>query len=332
MVLVYTLLLSCSSGKYKPKKNLKIVFYNVENLFDLENEPGKRDGEFTPGGSKKWTKERYNKKLQDLSKVLVSIDSFDLPEVVGLCEVENINVVGDLFKTGALASGGYGLVHFESPDFRGIDCALAYRKPEMEVLDSKAINVSFDDDPGYVTRDVLYVKGKMKNKQVFHFFVNHWPSRIGGLEKTSHKRKHVAAIVKTKVDSILAEEPGANIVIMGDMNDEPHNASIAEILGAHQEISPSSVLVNMMAPQAKQGKGSYNFRGNWNMLDNIIVSKALFDGKGYDCITGAGEVFSKEWMEYKNKEGKVSPNRTYGGPNYYGGISDHFPVYISLGR
>ena len=333
IIIVLLLVFSCSDKKYNPKKNLTIVFYNVENLFDLEDEAGKQDEEFTPEGTKKWTKDRYAKKLSDLSKVLSSVNTQELPEVIGLCEVENKKVVEDVFKSGDFAVAKYKVVHYESPDFRGIDCALAYNSAEMEVLSSQAIRISFAGEPDYGTRDILYVKGRMNNKQDFHFFVNHWPSRIGGSEKTEPYRMHVASVVKTKVDSILSEELRASIVIMGDMNDEPNNKSILETLGASQKLDANSALVNLMAPVAKEGKGTYNFRGNWNMLDNMIISSALaVGGKGYVCEEMRGNIFREEWMEYKNDKGETSPNRTYGGPNYYGGISDHFPVYISLSR
>ena len=332
LIAVLFLVLSCSDKKYNPKKNLTIVSYNVENLFDLIDEEAKQDEEFTPDGNKHWTQGRYNKKLSDLSQVLSAINGQELPEIIGLCEVENKKVVEDLFKNGEFDPKNYGIVHYESPDFRGIDCALAYNTAEVEVVKSEPIHVSFPDEPDYFTRDVLYVKAKMSNKEIFHFFVNHWPSRIGGNEKTEPNRIFVASLVKAKTDSILTENPNANIVIMGDMNDEPGNKSIMGTLQASLEIDANSQLINMMAPAYEEGKGTYNFRGDWNMLDNIIVSRSLFDGKGFDCVDKKGHVFSQDWMEYTNQNGQVSPNRTYGGPNYYGGISDHFPVYIRLSR
>ncbi|VAW18119.1 hypothetical protein MNBD_BACTEROID01-1381 [hydrothermal vent metagenome] len=325
-------LLSCSGGKYNTKRNLTVVFYNVENLFDIFNEPGKHDGEFTPEGVKKWTEERYNKKLADLSKVLSSINHEELPELIGLCEVENREVVEELLHTGGLQNAEYRVVHFESPDFRGIDVALAYRAGEFSVIAQEPIHISFENNPGYHTRDILYVKGRTNNREVFHIFVNHWPSRIGGAAKTEPKRIFVAAILRSRVDSILSVEPNANIIIMGDMNDEPANKSLESVLKASYSLSSKdNGLVNLMFKLDKEGKGSYKYRGKWNMLDNLVVSSGLFDKKGFRC-TGYGVVFHKKWMEYKNRNGSIFPNRTYGGPNYYGGISDHFPVYFRMVR
>ena len=323
---------SCKTESYNQKRNLTIAFYNVENLFDLENEPGKSDGEFTPEGEKKWTQERYEKKLNDISKVLSSINEFELPEIIGFAEVENEKVLRDLVQTENLNKGNYKIAHFESPDFRGIDCALIYRPDEFKVEKTYPVPVKFDDDPDYLTRDILYVKGILNNKEELNIFVNHWPSRIGGEEQTEPKRVGVAQILKAKIDSVLEANPEANIIVMGDMNDEPANKSLAETLGAQKPGTSGSKLVNLMYPEFDVKNGSYFYRGNWNMLDNIIVSSGLFDDKGFQCSSKQGYIFRRDWMEFKNSNGQISPNRTYGGPNYYGGISDHFPVYFQLSR
>lgn len=331
-VFAIVFLFSCSKGDFNSKHNLTIAFYNVENLFDLEDEPGKMDEEFMPNSEKKWNQERYIKKLNDLSKVLSSINRNELPEIIGLCEVENKKVVEDLVKTGQLVNGKYKVVHYGSPDFRGIDCALVYRSDEFMVINSFPIKVNFKDEPNYLTRDILYVKGKTKNREEFHIFVNHWPSRIGGTEQTEFKRIEVATILKGKIDSIQTTDALANIVVLGDMNDEPSNNSLAKILMAQKPETLNADFVNLMFPVQKNGKGSYVYQGNWNMLDNIVVSKSLLDEKGFKCVDKKGFVFHEDWMEFKNKDGQISPNRTYGGPNYYGGISDHFPVYFTLQR
>ncbi|MCG6188418.1 endonuclease/exonuclease/phosphatase family protein [Maribellus maritimus] len=328
----FVLFSSCSKEKSENRKNLTIAFYNVENLFDTVDEPGKMDEEFTPGSDKQWTDERYRKKLQDISAVLSSIDKKELPEIIGLCEVENKKVVSDLVHTDKLAAGKYGIVHYESPDVRGIDCALVYRPDEFKVLDCLPVHITFKNEPDYKTRDILYVKGRTKNREVFHLFVNHWPSRIGGEEQTEPKRVAVAAVLRAKIDSVLHVNPKAKIIVMGDMNDEPVNKSLSETLSAGIPGKSNKELVNLMYPDDLQNLGSYNFRGNWNMLDNLIVSTNLLDEEGFQCKDKKGFVFHEEWMEYKNNRGEVSPNRTYGGPNYYGGISDHFPVYFKLQR
>jgi predicted extracellular nuclease len=330
-LLLTVIIHSFANAGYIKKRNLTVVFYNVENLFDTENTPGGNDAEFTPESEKKWTPERYQKKLEDISKVLASVNQKELPEIIGLCEVENRKVLDDLVKKEPLAGGKYEIVHFESPDFRGIDAALLYRPNEFKVSWSAPIKVSFADEPNFTTRDILYVKGKTLNREEFHIFVNHWPSRIGGVEQTEPKRIAIARLLKSKIDSVQNVNPEANIIVMGDMNDEPSNKSLNEVLSAKSPETENAALINLMYPLHDAKQGSYNYRGNWNMLDNIIISAGLLDDKGFKSVEKQGFVFREEWMEYHNN-GQISPNRTYGGPNYYGGVSDHFPVFFQMKR
>ena len=316
------LLVSCQSGK--EYRQVTVVQYNVENLFDTQDDPHTLDNEFLPESEKKWTASRCNKKLNDIARVLTDINPGDLPEIIGLAEVENQQVLEDLVKTNAMAPGNYRIVHQDSPDRRGIDVALLYRPDEFKFISFEAVPV----DPGFETRDILHVYGKFK-KENFHFFVNHWPSRIGGLEKSEPARVVAAQTLKRKVEEVLAQDPDARIVILGDMNDEPENKSLKTVLGAGMPDS-NSQLVNLMMPLALEKKGTYNYRGTWNMLDNLVVSSNLMDRKGFRVTPPFGVIFREAWMEYTDKKGNVSPNRTYGGPNYYGGVSDHFPVYFEL--
>lgn len=329
---VFIVVWSCTSPENSGDENLTVVFYNVENLFDTEDDPRKNDDEFTPQSEKKWDKTRYNKKLEDIAKVIAGINKNDLPEIVGLCEVENKKVLNDLVKTGLLANGNYKMVHQESRDHRGIDCALIYRPDEFTVSDYYTVPVHFEDDPGYTTRDILYVKGQTGNQEEFHIFVNHWPSRSGGLAQTEPKRLKAAVILKAKLDLVMAAEPNAHIIVMGDLNDEPDNKSLLEIIEAQPPSASGAKLINLMYPDFEKGRGSYNFRGNWDMLDNLIVSSGLLDDEGFRVVNDRGFIYQKPWMEYRNSDGEVSPNRTYGGPNYYGGVSDHFPVCFTLKR
>ncbi len=322
VALLIVLAVACRTGQQAGK--LTVVSYNVENLFDTEDDPHRNDNEFLPESDKQWTMERYDKKLTDISRVLTGISPEDLPAIIGLVEVENRRVLEDLVKTDAMAKGNYAIVHEDSPDLRGIDVALLYRPDQFTMLDYEVLTV----DPGFTTRDILHVHGKF-GKEVFHFFVNHWPSRIGGLDKTEQGRMVAAVILKAKIDEVVAQDPKANIVVMGDMNDEPQNRSLSEALQAGLPGSHSK-LVNLMAPLALEGKGTYNYRGNWNMLDNLVVSSTLLDDHGYQVVSSTGHIYRADWMEYTNNKGEVSPNRTYGGPNYYGGVSDHFPVYFEL--
>ena len=327
-ILIFAVVILFLGGCKSEKSALSVAFYNTENLFDTIDDPHKNDNEFLPGSEKKWTTERYQKKLDDIARVISEIDTVSGPAFVGLCEVENRKVLDDLVATSVLAPAKYSVAHIESPDVRGIDVALLYRSDRFQLDNIEALPINFPDEPNYKTRDILHVSGKI-GKEEFHFFVNHWPSRIGGNEKTEPNRVFVASVLKQKVDEVLAGNKKANIVIMGDMNDEPENKSLFETLSAKMPGSGSS-LVNLMLPADQQNLGSYSYRGDWNMLDNLVVSASLLDGKGFDVADGQGFIFRKKWMEFTNSREEVSPNRTYGGPNYYGGVSDHFPVYFVL--
>jgi endonuclease/exonuclease/phosphatase family metal-dependent hydrolase len=244
-----------------------------------------------------------------------------------LAEIENQMVLEDLVNTDQLKNQ-YGIIHEESPDYRGIDVALLYRKDAFKEISHETLPVNFPDDPKFKTRDILYVKGILGKKEV-HIFVNHWPSRIGGDEKTEPKRILAASVLKLKVDQILATDPKARIIIMGDMNDEPVNRSLKEILGADAPDSGSK-LVNLMLPEKTAGRGTYFYNGNWNMLDNLVVSEKILHGSGMKVEGQKGTVFHSEWMIFTNKEGIKTPNRTYVGNKYVAGVSDHFPVYFKI--
>ena len=327
-VLIFVLPLIVFFACKNVETGLTVAFYNTENLFDTEDDPHKNDNEFLPGSEKQWTTERYQKKLNDIARVFSEIDTLNLPVIIGLCEIENRKVLEDLIATRRLSSGNYAIAHQESPDTRGIDVALLYRPDDFRLTGFEAIPIVFEKEPGHKTRDILHVSGTLK-KETFHVFVNHWPSRIGGENESEQDRVFVASVLKKKVDEVLSGNPSANIIIMGDMNDEPQNKSLQEILGAKAPESKAR-LANLMLPLDQQKQGTYFYQNEWNMLDNLVVSHSLLNGKGLDVKGAQGYIFRKNWMEFKNNRGVVSPNRTYGGARYYGGVSDHFPVYFVL--
>lgn len=313
-------------------KELLVVSYNVENLFDTKDDPSNPgDNEFTPESEKNWTQERYDKKISDLAKVISSID-IELPDIVGLCEVENRQVIEDLISDTSLSAGNYGIVHEQSPDPRGIDVALIYKKSEFEYVSHEAIKVKLPDNAKYRTRDILHVMGVVLEKDTFHIFVNHWKSRSGGVAETEHKRINAAKILRAEVDKILDKNPAANIIIMGDLNDEPQNTSVSKTLNATNNRSAKDYkeLYNVLYNKDLNNEGSYSYKGNWNMIDNIIISQNLLGNRlGFHVAKNDGEVFMPKWiLYYQTKADKYVPNKTYGGKNYYGGISDHLPVYI----
>jgi len=220
-------------------KNYRLAFYNVENLFDLVDDPKTKDEEFTPTGEKKWTSERYQTKLDHLTKVVAGME---YPAILGISEVENEQVLKDWCEKTSMSQHDYGIVHYDSPDFRGIDVGLLYQKKAFKVEKSETIQINFPKEivEDYTTRDVLVVKGILQNLPVT-IFVNHWPSRRGGLEKSEPKRMYVAQQVRKKVDEILKNDANANIILMGDFNDEPENNSLRKGLNASYQVQGERV-------------------------------------------------------------------------------------------
>lgn len=310
------------------KKAISIGFYNVENLFDTVDDPEKEDDEFLPSGEKQWTEERYADKITKLSTVISQLGP-DLPAIVGLCEVENQAVIEDLAAANALKKGEYSFVHYESGDERGIDVAMLYQKKLFKVIYSKPILVPLPETER-PTRDILYVKGKVSKGPELHVFVNHWPSRWGGQEQSEFKRLSAAKTLKAAIDSVMGTDPNALIICMGDFNDYPSNKSITEILKA-DSLNTDSKMVNLMHGLQKDQRGSYNYKGEWDFLDQIIVSRTLTDYELPDIVSSSTKPFFFDDMLYLNEEyGDIKTNRTYAGTKYFGGYSDHLPVYTIL--
>jgi len=305
------------------KTPIRIAFYNVENLFDTKDDPKTLDEEFTPKSDKEWTDERYQEKLDHLAEVFAGMD---YPDVIGVCEVENKQVLEDLIAKTSMAKHGYQIEHKESPDIRGIDVGLLYKKDAFKTLTVSTTRIDFPTDivEDYTTRDVLTVEGELCDKRKVAFMVNHWPSRRGGVKESSPKREYVASQVMRKVSELLSADN--QVILMGDFNDEPHNPSIEKVLGAGCSAYPPkdapTVLENCMCPLDRIGAGSYNYRGNWNMIDQFIVSKGL----QVENVT----VFNEPFMLYQDKKYGPKPSRSYGGPRYFGGYSDHLPIYMDL--
>jgi len=333
---VFAIFFSCKISKTPTEvitqKDFRIGFYNVENLFDTIDIDGKADEEFTPQSKKKWNTERYFKKLNDLAKV---VDGMNYPAILGLCEVENATVIRDFITETTLKNHDYGYVHFDSPDFRGIDVAMIYQKRIFQVLDSETIEINFPKsiigEEKYTTREILHVKGIFAKRDTLHLYINHFPSRRGGLKASEPKRTYVAEQLMKSINDVFSKNKNANVLLMGDFNDEPDNNSITKTIGAKNlpDNSSDPSLVNCAAELDLMKKGTYNFRGNWNMLDQIIVSDAMLQTNGKLKI-GEFQIFQKEWMMYKSDKYGLTPNRTYGGPNYYGGFSDHLPVFVEI--
>lgn len=344
---LFVLLTACNTPQTKLENSneidVQIVFYNVENLFDTIDVEGKWDEEFTPDSKKKWNTERYQTKLFNLARVIDSIGEDRLPDIIGLEEVENRDVLEDLVNQQSLKEAQYQIIHYESPDFRGIDNALLYKSDVFEVLHHEAIPVVMPEDIAYIgennitTRDHLYVKGIIHRKDTLHIFVNHWTSMYYGAEETIPHRNFCARVLKHHIDSLFEINPKANIIIGGDLNEDVFSPASLNHLKADTTFAKvqNDKLYNLSHPlYTERGQGTYNYKGKWGVLDHIIVSGSLLNkvNATFTKIDWA-HTFNSDFIMnfYDNRYGKGKrPNRTYGGNNYYGGYSDHLPVYLNL--
>ncbi len=304
-----------------------IVFYNVENLFDTKDSPDTDDFDFTPNGFKQWDEERYHKKLKKITEALKMIPAS--PVLIGLAEIENSRVLKDWTKYLKKEGLNYKFIQYDSPDKRGMDVALLYDPDLFEVKTSKAIPVRLFNEPNFTTRDILYTHGELDGIET-HVFVNHWSSRREGREETEYRRIRAAEILREKVDQILKKDPKANIFILGDFNDHPTDKSIENILRA-KDSGEEDDLINLLYDEHEQGKGTSVHQREWAVLDQIIVSQAVYNDENRIGIKGKdAEILDDERLLYTYRDGGQKPNSTYGGKNYYGGYSDHLPVYVIL--
>ncbi|MHC1703785.1 MAG: endonuclease/exonuclease/phosphatase family protein [Tenuifilaceae bacterium] len=309
-----------------------IAFYNLENIFDTLSGPN--DSEFTPDGINKWNTEKYNKKLEHISDVISQIGSEMFPggpAILGICEIENKSVVEDLVKTPKLIPAKYDIVHYESPDRRGVDVGLIYRKDFFRVTSSRSARLRLKDRPDWASRDQLVVSGIFDN-ELIHVIVNHWPSRSGGEKRSQPLREAAAELTKSIVDSIYNTDQNSKIFIMGDLNDDPVNNSVINILNAKgktDEVKKGG-LFNPMWKLYKEGIGSIAYRDSWSLFDQIIVSEPLLGEDKSTFKFFKAKVFNASFIAQKTGQFTGYPYRTYVGNTWQGGYSDHFPVYVFI--
>ncbi len=331
-ILFFLAFLCITSGFcQKGKQQLKVVFYNVENLFDTIDDKHKNDNEFLPGSDKEWNSNRYYQKVSNLGKVFVSIDSLELPAVIGFAEVENNAVLEDLIRLTPLHNAPYQVILEEGSDPRGIDVALIFRTDKLKYLSHRAVLASTE----FKTRNILYVKLLGPEGDTLHLFVNHWKSRSGGEEKTRPKRIENATLLRAVVDSLFTLNPSTRILIMGDLNDEPSDESVALALEAFpvDKKPASGELYNLFYKSYEEGKGTLWYR-DWDLFDQIIVSGSLISKKRSTVPSinpPVGYILSKPWMLDPEGAKEPTPFRSYAYKRgYVGGFSDHLPVFITL--
>lgn len=315
-----------------------VSFYNLENLFDTVNNDDVQDSEYTPEGRREWNTKRYQNKLDKLSEIISDIGSDDGfekgPDVLGVCEVENKGVLEDLVRHEGLAKNKFQIVHYNSPERRGVDVALLYKKKNFKLIDSRPYALYLTDpitgDRIY-TRDQLLVVGEFKKSKV-HIIVNHWPSRWGGELRSRPLRLAAAQLSRHIADSLLKTDSLAKIIFMGDFNDDPTNQSIEKYLYASVDSTDleENQLYNTSAPLFLDEKGSLLYRGKWNMFDQIIISQALLNPEKKGLGFNSFKVVTKDYLFQRGGKFEGYPLRTFGGKTYLNGYSDHLPVYMIL--
>ena len=325
-------IVACAQNK---KNNASIIaFWNVENLYDTINDSSIDDEEWLPSSKNNWNSEKYAKKLENTSSILAKIGTEQNSEgaaIIGLAEIENKMVLEDLVKTPKLKSRNYQIVHYNSPDNRGIDVAFLFNPTFFKLISSSVHTVKLLGDSARPTRDELLVSGKL-NGELVHVLVCHWPSRRGGEEKSQENRITAAKVAKGIIDSLRKVEKNAKIILMGDLNDDPKNESVKNTLLTASEAAKSDdkTFFNPMESILEAGQGTLSYKGKWNLFDQIIISESLSKKKKGNYYFKSAYVNNyPEVCETKEKY-KGQPLRTYVGSKYIGGYSDHFSVYIVL--
>lgn len=316
------------------QSNFRVMFYNVENLFDTKKDSLKNDDEFLPDGFMRWTPYKYWEKLRNITRVITAVGGMQSPALVGLCEVENDSVVFDLTRRSPLRAQEYEYIITNSPDERGIDVALLYQRHQFKLLEKNEYEVVFQDKTTRPTRNLLHAVGKIINGDTLDVFVCHWPSRSGGQKESEPARLDAAQLLRSKTDSLFATRQKANIVIMGDFNDHPDNRSLYQTLGAksvNDSIS-ANTLHNMFYHRLRDADfGTYSFQGRWEILDQFIVSGNLLSQMHTLKIKdNSAHVFKPNFLLREGRFGNKEPFRTNLGPRYLGGFSDHLPVYMDI--
>ena len=323
------------------KKNYKvntIAFYNLENLFDYEDDPMTFDNDRTPDGKDHWTEEIYHAKLKNMAKVIAEIGS-DLtgttPAIIGVCEIENRRVLDDLLNQDPLLHKDYGIIQFDSPDRRGIDVGLLYRKKLFTPTNFEAHELLIYNDNDIskriFTRDQLVVSGLLDGDKI-HFIVNHWPSRRGGEASSQPKRIKAAKLNKRIIDSLFSIDPYAKIITMGDLNDDPLSSSVKDILNTKKNRKNLKMkeLFNPMEDIFRKGLGTLAWRDGWNLFDQIIISSELMKKEYSSYRFYKAGIYNESYLANSKGSYKGYPYRSFGNGAFTGGYSDHFPVFIYL--
>lgn len=310
-----------------------LLFYNAENLFDTLNHPKFRDHERTPLGAFNWTSKKYGEKLEKISALFKQIPSLGKkgPSLIGMCEVENATVLRDLANSTSIRTLNYGWIHHDSPDHRGIDVALLYKKDDFLPVNFQARRLLLFDENGFrrYTRDQLVVCGYLGQEEIA-LLILHWPSRSGGQQRTEGARIKAAELSRKIVDSLQRDSPDRKIIIMGDLNDNPNNKSVNVLAGTKRsQRNQHSALFNPLIKDYAQGMGTLAYRDQWSLFDQWLLSETFNSNQKGWRYAQSGILILPQLIQKKGRY-KGYPFRTYVGTTYQGGYSDHLPIYLCL--
>lgn len=338
IISVFTLLIFSLSTYSQDKKVgiYSIGFYNLENLFDTIPSPGVNDVEFTPGGVKKWDGRKYWKKIENMSFAISKMAREYCPEgpaVLGVSEIENRTVLEDLAKAPSISSANYKIVHYDSPEARGVDVALLYNPKLFKVTSSHPYKFTLPNKSYFKSRDQLLVSGLLMGEPV-NFIVCHWPSRRNGEKASRYLREAAAKLTRHITDSLFKADPKAKIVLMGDLNDDPYNVPVKVVIGAkknQEDVQPKGFF-NTMWRILDKGVGSLGYQGEWNLFDQIIISHEFLGTDRSTLKYWKAEVFNKDFLIQQEGQYKGYPWRSFSGDTFIEGYSDHFPTLIYLAK
>lgn len=320
----------------KKMQQFGVAFYNLENLFDtIPNNPKGYDEEFTPAGKNKWDGNKYWSKIHNLAYTISQMPTKFTPQgpaIIGVSEIENITVLEDLVADPQIKGWNLNIVHHDSPDNRGVDVGLLYNPKFFRVINTVNHRLSIDGMPKFKTRDQMCVVGLLGGVRTA-VIVNHWPSRRGGEQQSSYLREAAAALTRQIADSLLNVDPKMSIIVMGDLNDDPMNKSVAEVLPGrrNEKDVAAGEFFNPFWKKLDDGIGSYTYRGGWNLFDQILVNYNLLKGVNGLKFQKA-IVLNKEFLKQTDGQYKGYPLRTFAGGVWQNGYSDHFPTEIFLVR
>ncbi|UAB76633.1 MULTISPECIES: endonuclease/exonuclease/phosphatase family protein [Mesoflavibacter] len=336
--LLFISIINVNAQEKKKFKIHTVAFYNLENLFDTINDPTKNDEASPMMEIKANRQDIYKKKVHNMARVISEIGSDftrNSPAIIGVCEIENVNVLEDVVNDPLLLGKDYGIVHFNSPDNRGIDVALLYQKKLFQVTSRSTHTLKIYDDETRKrinTRDQLLVSGELEGEKM-HFIVNHWPSRRGGEARSRPKRVAAAKLNKRIIDSLQSIDPYAKIITMGDLNDDPTNASVKDVLKAERnkkKVDFKGIYNPYIDMFKKEGLGTTAYRDAWSLFDQIMLTEPFLKKDYTNWTYYRAGIFNENYLVNKKGRWEGYPLRSFADGGFTNGFSDHFPVYVYL--